>query len=416
MSTPAAHTPFSLVSDAALERLWARVRHHLERSGGRLSGSITLANLSEPERRAIDLLLGRRTRGSRVQIVLEDLDRSLRESRLRLGLVGVLEAQAPLRDLASERAARLAAEDAFWTGTEWHAAIARHPPLADWLRGLRRSGHLRRLAADEPEPMLLACLDLLASLPASGVDRAVLASDLFGDAHALDDDRPLLRLLLHALAHLDQAPTPARSDQRRDMLAAYGIFTDSTSTTVLVLNLRPRPIGPVTNAITLCADAAVPVPVTLQMLHGEPWLWTPGTVWVCENPTVLGLAARRLGAACPPMVCVEGMLSVAARRLLVSLAAAGVDLRYHGDFDKGGVRIANIVIGEIGARPWRLSAADYHEAIARPKRFLPIKGSVPQTKWDPRLRDDMEQCRLAVHEEKIVDLLVGDLEAAVSRS
>lgn len=412
MSTPAAHTPASLVADAALERLWTRIRHRLERAGGRLSGSIMLANLSEPERRAIDLLFGKRTRGTRVQIALEDLDRSLRASRLGVGLVAVLEAQAPLRDLAAERAARLAAEAAFWTDAASHPAVARHPPLADWLARLRQSGHLQRLAADEPEQVLLACLNLLALLPVAGVDRAVLASDLFGDAHGLDDDRSLMRLLLHALSHLEKTAPPSRSAQRRDLLAAFGIFSDSTSTTVLILNLRPQPTGPITRAIALYADAAVPVAVTLQMLHAEPWTWTPATVWVCENPTVLGLAARRLNTACPPMVCVEGMLSVAARRLLVSLAAAGVELRYHGDFDKGGIRIANIVIGEIGACPWRMAAADYREALARPKYFLPIKGSVPQARWDTRLRAEMEQRRLAVHEEKVVDFLIADLKAA----
>jgi uncharacterized protein (TIGR02679 family) len=114
------------------------------------------------------------------------------------------------------------------------------------------------------------------------------------------------------------------------------------------------------------------------------------------------------------MVCVEGMLSVAARRLLVSLAEAGVELRYHGDFDKGGIRIANIIIGEIGARPWRMSAEEYREAVARPKRFLPLKGSVPQARWDPYLKDEMERRRVAVHEEKIVDVLVQDLATAAA--
>lgn len=414
MRTPVSYTPASLAADAVLKRLWARVRHRLEQSGERLSGSITLADLDEVERRAIDLLCGKQRRGARVQISLEDLDRSLRESRLGVGLVAVLEAQGPLRDFPAERAARLAVEETFWTGAARHAAVVRHPLLAGWLVRLRQSGHLRRLAADEPQQVLVVCLDLLASLPAASVDRPVLASDRFGDAHALDDDRPLLRLLLHALAHLEQAPPPLRSDQRRDLLAAYGIFSDSTSTTVLILNLRPHPTGPITNAIALLADAAISIPVTLQMLHAERWTWSPATVWVCENPTVLGVAARRLAATCPPMVCVEGMLSVAARRLLVSLAAAGVELRYHGDFDKGGIRIANIVIGEIGARPWRMMAADYREALVRQKHFLPIKGPVPHARWDARLRDEMEHRRLAIHEEKIVDLLMSDLLAAAT--
>lgn len=417
MTTSARMTPGMLAADPALKRLWSRVRARLERSGGRLGGSVSLALPTEDERRAVELLLGQRRRGGRLRVRLEELDRALRESRLAAGLITVLEADRPLRDVAAERAARGAAEERLWAGAKGHRAIVRHPTLEGWLVRLRQSGRLSRIAPGQPFDVLGACLDVLTDLPASGVDRAVLASEHFGDAHALDDDRPLTRLLLSALAHLEQTPLHETAENRRRLFETYGVLSDATSSTALVLNLRPRPVGPITQATSLYADAAVPAPVTLQMLHAESWQWTtPSVVWVCENQTILGVAARRLRGRCPPMVCVQGMLSVAARRLLTSMTESGIELRYHGDFDKGGLWIANIVIGELGARPWRMTAADYRAAVAITRRSISLKGALPLARWDPGLSEEMASHRVAVQEEQLADLLVGDLEGAAVRN
>ncbi|MGW0859050.1 DUF2397 family protein, partial [Streptomyces sp. NPDC002690] len=47
------------------------------------------------------------------------------------------------------------------------------------------------------------------------------------------------------------------------------------------------------------------------------------------------------------------------------LAEHGADLRHHGDFDGEGIRIAAHVFAKTSARPWRMSAADCRDAVAR---------------------------------------------------
>jgi uncharacterized protein (TIGR02679 family) len=128
-------------------------------------------------------------------------------------------------------------------------------------------------------------------------------------------------------------------------------------------------------------------------------------VYVCENPNVVAAAAHRLGARSAPLVCVEGQPKTAARLLLTGLAAAGVRLAYHGDFDWPGLRIANLIIRRHGAVPWRMNAADY----ARAAGGSLLEGLPVDAVWDERLRPAMQAAGRAVHEEQVLADLLADL-------
>lgn len=49
--------------------------------------------------------------------------------------------------------------------------------------------------------------------------------------------------------------------------------------------------------------------------------------------------------------------------LLRRFAELGTDLRYHGDFDGEGLRIAAYVMEKTGARPWRMNTADFEHGL-----------------------------------------------------
>ena len=52
-------------------------------------------------------------------------------------------------------------------------------------------------------------------------------------------------------------------------------------------------------------------------------------------------------------------LTAAALTLLRHLHDRGATLRYHGDFDWGGLRIATTLLRHVPFRPWRYSTPDY---------------------------------------------------------
>jgi uncharacterized protein (TIGR02679 family) len=194
------------------------------------------------------------------------------------------------------------------------------------------------------------------------------------------------------------------------------VVCDELSSTVLVAGLAPE--GDSFLAATLRAAKAEgeAVAVTLGQLRRSPITFAPSTtvVSVVENPSVMQAALDRFGTAVPPLICVSGRLHVAARRLLRTLTAAGLDVRYHGDFDPAGVGIAADVITNLGARPWRMGAADYLNVLTMGSAFDPA--AVPLTAWDTALGEAMRRETTAVYEEAVVDDLLDDLVAEIRTS
>ena len=122
---------------------------------------------------------------------------------------------------------------------------------------------------------------------------------------------------------------------------------------------------------------------------------------------VLAAAADDLGPAAAPMICVEGQPSTPARLLLAQLTRAGSTLVYHGDFDWAGLSIANLIMREHGAAPWRMSCADY--LAAAPTATLALAGEPVEASWDCELSSAMRHHNLVVHEEQVLSELLADL-------
>lgn len=131
-----------------------------------------------------------------------------------------------------------------------------------------------------------------------------------------------------------------------------------------------------------------------------------------ENPSILALAVRRFGPDCPPLVCTSGWPNSAAVHLLRLLADQGATLRYHGDFDGEGIRIAAYLLDKTPARPWRMTAADYRAAVARTPHG-PRLGRLTEAPWDPELTRAMTDHGTAVVEELVADVLLADLAEAI---
>jgi uncharacterized protein (TIGR02679 family) len=141
-----------------------------------------------------------------------------------------------------------------------------------------------------------------------------------------------------------------------------------------------------------------------------------GTVFACENPSVVEAASNSLATRSAPLISAEGRPSVAAGLLLRELREAGAALCYHGDFDWPGLDIARWVMAASGATPWRFGACDYQEGLGlnqRPKRLSPSTGQA-RTPWDPDLMHAMLNHLVAVEEEIVMDLLLADLAAGVT--
>ncbi len=395
-----------------LARLLDATRRRVEQGGAQ---QVSIADPSESERRAVDELLGRRpSRGKRLSVSLTQLEAVLRRAGLAPDLDSALVALGgPLRDRRAERAREPRA---------WHQLLQRHAPtarrlgLSRWLEDLHGGGLLKRVSGRDPrraEALLTQTLGLLERLPARGTTLSTLAATALGDAHALDPGRPVASLARRALMAWTQ-----REEARDDELwAGVGVLVGGGITsTALVLNLSADGDGMLAAAVNAAATVGEPLHLTLRQLLREPVAWRVAPqvppqvnaepISVCENPAVVAEAANRLGARCRPLICTLGQPSVATTTLLDQLLRAGATLRYHGDFDWPGLRIANGLMTRHGLRPWRMTRADYLGAADSGK---PLAGDPVVASWDPGLTPAMAGRGQAIDEERLIADLLADL-------
>jgi uncharacterized protein (TIGR02679 family) len=416
------------VSDDRLRRLlggpdtaWLveRVRRRLEH-GRPASGTVTLATASPAQRRAVELLLGRRAgTGASLSVSLDEVDAVLRSSGASPG--GLAAAVHVLGGPVRDRAAEAARDEAAWR--EAYAKLDeladQRPELVGWRTWLDATGLVRRLTSGptDARPLLDALARLIDRLPSPAIPLGRLAAETCGDAHALDEGRPLSTLALSAARALTGLPYAAEgaSDARRAAWQQVGVHLDELSSLALCLGLEGDAGTPAGGALAAAREAGEPCVLTLRQLRRQESPITAGVVHVCENPIVVAAAADELGHACLPLVCVNGHPSVAVRRLLDLLSAGGASFAYHGDFDWGGISIASTIRARFPWRPWRYDTPSYEAACegivatrTEPTPTLPATRRVP-TPWDPPLSGAMTKRALRVEEELVLADLLADL-------
>jgi uncharacterized protein (TIGR02679 family) len=392
-----------------------RARDRLE-TGRPLTGTVTLPAATPEQRRAAERLTGRAARsGASLSVSLTEVDRILRDSGAAPG--GLAEAvtllTGPLRDRNRDRAAAAASWAAAFAALD--TAIDGRGELVRWREWLDSTGVVRRLAP-EPEAarlLLAQVARVLGRLPSPGVPIGRLAAECCGDAHALDDGRPVGTLVLSAARALVGLPFAAEpsADSRRATWAAVGVHLDELSSFVLCLGLPGDTRTPLGRTLAVSREAGQPTVLTLRQLGCHHEALHAARVRICENPVVVAAAADELGAWCQPLVCVGGQPSAAGWRLLELLAAGDAEFGYHGDFDWGGVRIAGAVLQRVAWQPWRYDHLAYEAAVsaATPLAPLGLADERTATPWDPALAEAMRRRNLRVEEELTLDALLEDL-------
>ena len=396
------------------ERFFAAVRRRLEDKGTSAARTVALTGLTVEERQAVaDLLGSKLVPEESARLDLAKLEEALCESALAATVVEVVEALGggPLANRKSLRDQAQAAREALWQRAR--RTVQGRAELATWLEDLRSSGLVLRLARAEGREegeLLKAALSTTARLPSQGVLLSVLASEVAGDAHALDHGCALGTLVLKAAGCISGwVSVPPGAAGRRLLWATVGVACDPLSNDVLTLGLRPRGGGRLERHLRESSADGEPRRVTLRELMRVQRLETEGTVFVCENPSVVAAAADRLAGQCAALVCSDGVPTTAALELLARIRKGGGSVRVHADFDWAGIRIGNLLRERVGAEPWCFGVAEYSAAAEQATRQLPPAGAGLSASWDAGLVPAMRTIGRAVYEEQVLEALLQEL-------
>jgi len=400
-----------LLGGEHLAPLRQRLRRRFERAPlDRAVGQIRVDGLGAEEHAALAALLGRPQRyASSLQFDLALADANLRRSGVAPSLRDALERlDGPITHLATAR---------LQTEALWSAVVdgCTHPRLVGLLEAPDGTGLLKRLARQDSAAASELCRSaeaVLRRLPAQGIARSQLAANVLGDAHALDNGRAVATLVLAAWR---RRGLPSReneddsllgsAERARDTWAGAGVLVNQLARPALFLNLPVKSAGD-------GGRTGEPSYLSLRALLRAPPSWDVAgrRIFVCENPNLVAIAADRCGRDCGPLVCTDGMPAAAQRTLLSQLARAGARLCYHGDFDWPGLRIANHVMREHNAAPWRYAAADYVAAVRTASGLAQrLEGATVEAFWDDGLAVAMNENGVAVAEEAVAAQLLPDL-------
>jgi len=243
----------------------------------------------------------------------------------------------------------------------WDYASGALPHLPTLVARMRTAG-----VTDDDATSIRRLIDALAAatsqLPHTpAVSLAKLSHDCAGDPHYFDLDTTAGARLVAAVAELAGRPEPNRPDLVRALLADYGVIADRLSATVLLYQVQAVGDGPVDRRLR---EAATPVALTLLDLTHTPPTLAPQVLTVVENPSVLEAAM-----ACDspsPLACTSGQLSSVDHTLLQLAVDQGIHLRYSGDLDGSGLRIAEYVARTYGAELIAMDASTVQEAGPEP--------------------------------------------------
>ena len=391
-------------------RILAAAKRQLERSGGEAAGAVTLSSPSEDERKLIIGLTGmHRPPGVKsIRIQLDALDEAI-ESEFEMSLAAALAVlSGPVRNRPAERSdEQQARADAVADARQRAGPHASESWFTAWLEQLTGDGTLTRLVRRGDSDQLGWACEVLALLPAQDISLPVLAERATGNTKALSGT-PIATMVLRALALRDDVQPPVTAGERRDRWEASGVIMDDLASQVLVLGLRPKEDHVVADWLRDAADFGIPFRLTLHQLTGDRLTLKAPDVYVCENPAVLRAAASNWDERNAPLICTEGVPSAACHRLLSGVRGT---VHWRGDFDWTGLRTTTAAVQEYSARPWRMSVADYIAAIDAPlAETEPLRGAAAPSPWDPELAAVMTERGRAVMEERLIPLLLADLQ------
>ena len=400
-----------LLGGDGLMRLRVNLRRRLIESG-QAGERMILRNLSCEERSAVERLFGRPGEyGIHAAVRISDLEEMLAPLGFS-GLRDVLErVDGPFVDMRQERGA----EKKIWNDLREFSLIRLSDRFCDSeaIDLSFRHGGVKRLCGNDPlrgRSLVIDAERMLDALDGQETDlgakinrtRQELAARVFGDSHALDADRPLVRFM--------RAVSGKTEESDADFWGSLGVACLATSSTALILNVRMAS-GLCAHAVNVCAEMGEPFRLTWRMLRDHPQPAIPDELHICENPAVLEAAADRWGSDSLPVICTEGQPSMTCRAWLRSLAEGGARLRYHGDFDWGGLRIANGLFQDIPTlTPWRYDVHEYGRLTGESHSGFILRGTPVDAVWDPLLRPAMERERKGHHEEWSLADLLDDLK------
>lgn len=376
-----------------------------------IGGSVVLKNASEEERRAIGGVVGRIYEDKDIRITLKDFDKALLNSRFRIGLEELL--KLCFKNEIITRSDRITAEEnekeEFFKGV---CGEYTDTASAGWLQYMMKKKLVFIKRYNEDKELLRHDIAIVCrAIERLGNPQLlpVFSAEVSGDPHMLDETSSCGQLFNHALMYLTGVEHIKGAYGRSELLEKVGLYSDMVSSFVYCRNIRLYDNIGEHPAYKAFLERNEPFTLNIGNLTGIKRAEALNDiVYIVENPAVFtALSQKTKGVS---LICTAGQPKGACISLLSLLG--GTRMYYSGDFDMGGINIAERLFGLFkNMLPWHFGPEDYMCALSDKRLSETAVRSLGdmQSGWMKETIQLMLKTGCAGYQENIVERLIGDL-------
>lgn len=348
------------------------------RSARGLHGTIVLTEPDAAARTVLSGLLGRDFSAASVpgelRLSVRELQAAWQRSRFQsLGLEDVLQAYfggylSHQQDKAREEEIR----QRFFDGL---MREIKEPSMIAWLNHSVQNGPAYRLLMrhykeqpDELRHILIWLAPGLARLPLQPPGSvAVFAAELCRDPHALDVGSLGAQLLYHILAFRQGCAFPDTAESRQELLFRVGIISNELMNFTICSGFHAADGVDLHEGWEAFYRCDEPLNISLRNLATITRVWSDSDeIFIFENPSVFAYVQEQCRDLKPALICSNGQVKLSTWSLLDKALHPGLRIHYAGDFDVGGLLIAESFRHRYGERLvfWRYSVQDYRRVLS----------------------------------------------------
>lgn len=413
-----------LKKNPACDRLMRELRRKWE-SHGKVTGRITLKQITEEERRVIGGVIGKHLPEGTIQIAFSEVEQGLQKTRFApVDMKTVLEAYfgtSLYTNKEKEEQKRQEKEDFF----EKHIQMQRESTLVvSWLEEMQKQKKYgyqlmsKEYRKDRKDAEVLlrnveAALSRLENTEEESL-LAVFAAEISGNPHYFDKGTAASQLLTHAVCFWKNIELPCNTYEWRDCMQMAGLVSDNIASMLHAFGVRLETKEGWHPAYDAFCRRKEPFVLTAENLRTAVGARAyAGKVYVVENEMVFLYLAENTKDCEVTLLCTSGQLRAAAFRLLSCLVQGGAEIYYSGDLDPEGMDIADRLWRRYGeaVHLWRMSGEDYDRSISKELLSHQRLGKLSRLQ-NPILCSAAERVykeKRAGYQENIIESLLEDI-------